>query len=152
LEINVLDIQNTGGIASQVFQVVQVIPLTSYTLSSWFASNAVPLVNGFEGIGFYNSTNHQWNNPILGFTDAAITTTTTWQPLSETVMAPANPDLASIEFAVVQVFYANTAGPQGSTLGFVDDVSLNAVPEPASMALLALGLSGLLFIRRRKAA
>lgn len=144
---SILNIQNDGGIASQVFQVVPVTPGTPYTLTAWFASNVSGAV-GIEQLLFFNSTTNQWDNPITAPPGVGtIGLSSTWQLVTETEIAPLNPG-GGTEYAVVQLYYANTGAAPGSSLGYVDQPSLTA-PEPASMLLFASGFLGLLLARRK---
>jgi len=59
---------------------------------------------------------------------------------------PLNP--VPIRFASI----AGTGIPEGVWTGTYDVYRLGSVPEPGSLALLGLGLSALVFVRRRKAA
>ena len=56
---------------------------------------------------------------------------------------------AAVKAVVVLVGFSNSAYTPNSTV-YVDDMDFDAVPEPASIALLASGLLGLLGISRKK--
>ena len=64
---------------------------------------------------------------------------TVWTPFSFTV-TPIGPT-ASVEF--------RAAGLSNSLGGYIDDVQLNAVPEPMTVSLLGLGLCGIVARRFR---
>ena len=53
--------------------------------------------------------------------------------------------------AMTTIAFLNATGV-GNNFAGVDNVDLEAIPEPASLALLGLGLSGLFLLRRRKSA
>jgi hypothetical protein len=68
-----------------------------------------------------------------------------WTTYSGSFTAPAGTDHLTIQFM------ANTGAAVGSTSKMhVDNVVLNAIPEPSTVGLVGLGLISLLGLRRRK--
>ena len=70
----------------------------------------------------------------------------TWNLISLTTATP--PAGSAKLSAVVALTTTSTYAPNSSF--FVDDMSLNAIPEPASLTLLGSGLLGLLGLSRKK--
>jgi hypothetical protein len=101
--------------------------------SEWTAANWATI--GSTNIGYFFGAKSE-SNPGDG--------TETWKVISGTDTAPAGAAHGKIYFQLVQ------GGSWDYTGGSVcfDNVSVVAIPEPVTMALLGIG--GLLFIRRRK--
>jgi len=100
--------------------------------------NASLTTNGFA------STFGNWTG---GGFNAAFTPTAndTWQQKSVTVTAPINAAYAG----VYAMFMQNGTQAAQQTMYF-DNASLTATPEPASLALVGMGLASFYLIRRRK--
>jgi hypothetical protein len=137
------NITATNNTFAGVFQDVPAIAGVQYTYSGFHQSaNANPLDYVTEArIEWRNSVSNTEvsRNQILPVAGAAYT------PFSLTIAAPAGADIARVVYAI-QTF--SDTGTTNTGDVFLDDLSLTAVPEPASLALLSLGALGL-FRRRR---
>ncbi len=118
-------------------------PGTEYTFAGWHATTSNPLDLGVE-------IRIEWRNSV---SNAEVTRTpnltpipnAAYSPFSLTASVPVGADTARIVYAV-QSF---STSPLGAGTVYLDDVSLTLVPEPSSMALLALGGAALLLRRRQ---
>lgn len=90
---------------------------------------------GYASVDSYNYT----QSPVLG-TESTLTFTI---PAAMRATLAANPTLGtSLNYQI--------GGGAGGTL-YLDNLRITEVPEPATMALLGLGMAGLLAFRRRRA-
>ena len=103
--------------------------LLSFDLSSWWTSGP-PAQPGELGVtvgpasGSYTESTNAYTTYTLPFTATAITTTLT---------------------------FTNT-GPTGNSYPQIDDVSVTAVPEPGTVAMLLAGLAAVGFMAKRRSA
>jgi hypothetical protein len=81
---------------------------------------------------------------FIGGTDAA----DSWKALSGEYTAPSGADTARVFLSLVNMD-STWSEPHTGSIGF-DDLSAEAVPEPASIMLVASGLLGLFGITRKK--
>ncbi len=149
-----LEMKNDGLAVTQAWQVINVAgtlpPNPSVGLSGWFtvSANSFGAVAGVQMRTFDSGTD--WSNPptlIVNATRQLDGASLTWEQI---LIAPV-PVPSSTEWIVAEVFYSNATLLQRGTNGFVDDVGLRIVPEPASIGLVCGGavvLGG--FARRRK--
>ena len=141
-----LSITNTNNSFAGVFQDVPVVAGTIYNYTGWFKTPSNPLDIGMEG-------RIEWRN---SGTDSEVSRTPnlTTIPTSDytqfllTATAPAGADIGRVVYAV------QSFGPEPTNTGIVylDDFSIVAVPEPATMALGAFAGLALMASRRRRVA
>lgn len=112
----------------------------AYELSFWYHARTN---NGYND----NGINVYWGDYLPG--DVAVSidglrqvNTPGW--IEQTVKLVASAETMFLMFAATG--YSNSLG------GFVDNVSLTAVPEPGTLALFGLGLMGLVLARRQQKA
>ena len=123
-------VSGPGGIR----QVIDTDPGQAYRIDFWMSGNAGPL--GTTSADGSRELNVLWNNGVIaGFTfvfqPGDQWNNLRWEKHSVLVMGATGLD--SLEFRSMSNFYAH-AGP------FVDAVSITAVPEPGTWAMLAAGL------------
>jgi hypothetical protein len=137
-----LTINNTNNSFAGVFQDVPVAAGQSVTFGGWNKTISSPLDLGAEfriewrdAVGEVGRTAN--NLPTLG---------SAYTPFSLTATAPANAITARVVYAI------QTFGPEPTNTGtvYIDDMSVTAVPEPASAGLIGVAALGLLKIVRRK--
>ena len=139
LELSINGVDNSFAGA---FQDVPVTGGLAYTFSGWHITTSSPLDLGIElRIEWRNSGS---NTEISRTPNLTTAPGATWSLFNLTAPAPAGADIARVVYAI------QTFGPEPSNTGtvYVDDVAL--VPEPSSIALLALGGFTLLACRRRQ--
>jgi hypothetical protein len=136
------------------YQVVTITPGQEYTYSMYVltdtgiaSSYATPVdlqLLFLNANGTTNGLSSAWSS---GGFSAAYTPTLndTWQQFNITLTAPANAVYA--ETYVMQMSSGSQTNAQNT---YFDNASLTPTPEPASLALVGMGLASFYLIRRRK--
>lgn len=130
-----------GLITTQAGQAVAISPGASIHMGAEFTTGAgVSGAVAALSLSFYNGN---FSNPI-GVTAASfgLDNLPDWQLFSLTTFAPLNAN-----WVLAQVMYNNAS--LGSHAGYVDNVTLQAVPEPSNLAMFAAGLASIIYLRRR---
>jgi hypothetical protein len=137
-----LSIINTPNAFAGAFQdVTGLTSGTDYIFNGFHVTSSSPLSLGVEiRIEWRNSSGEVSRTP-----NSTPVPGMTYSPWSLQATAPVGADTARVVYAV-QSF---STAPLGNGNVFVDDVSFTVVPEPSSMALLALGALGMMVWRRR---
>jgi hypothetical protein len=140
-----LSISNTPNSFAGAFQDVPgLTPGLDYIFNGFHATSSNPLSVGVE-------VRIEWRNSVSN-TEVSRTPNSTpvpglaYSPWNLQATVPAGADTARVVYAI-QSF---STSPLGNGNVFVDDVSFTAVPEPSTMALLALGGLGMLVWRQRE--
>lgn len=105
-----------------------------YYFSFWYQARTNNLYND-NGIDVY------WNGILVMDISNILASDAGWTEY--TAVFTADSDVAALSF--------NADGTSNSLGGFIDNVSLTSVPEPAPIALMALGIIGLVAARKRRA-
>jgi len=114
---------NNAGTGS-AYQEVAALGGTEYEFSLWGQADS----DAYTG-SFYLSLAWYQDNTFLSDDTQNIALTTDWTQYTLGATAPVNANLVQATFG----------GVDASTVGKFDDASLEAIPEPSSLALLALG-------------
>lgn len=132
---------NDGLVATQAGQAVAITPGASISMGANFTTGVgVSGALAAISLSFFNGN---YSNPV-GSTSASFTLDSSvgWQQLSLNTFAPLNAD-----WVLAQVMYNNAS--LGNNAGYVDNVTLQAVPEPSNWAMFAAGFASLVYLRRR---
>jgi hypothetical protein len=144
-----LSMRTEGLFATQAWQVTDVSanPFitagnATFTLSALFNAENIPAARANVVMQFYNGAGLGFEIPGSQLSASMIidNNPVTWQPLPLSGTIP-----AGTTWMVSQVSFVNST--IGAQPGFVDDVGLQIVPSPGSLALLSIG--GLVVRRRR---
>lgn len=155
--VKMLRMTDDGLVATQGFQATDVTSYAALIDSGGAIVNLgallnvdqnVPAASGGVTVLFFSAANwgSQIGSPLIGNT-ALDSSPATWELASVSGAVP-----VSTRWLVTQVAYSNASliGNDGAVHpGYVDAARLTITPEPAALALLAVG--GLLITRRRRA-
>jgi hypothetical protein len=137
-----------GNLAqADLTQSVAGTPGVKYVLSAWsrFEANWPEDVGTILAIDWLAGDSSLISSETLELRDAGQTTDGEWRESMVMGVAPAGTAFVQARASMVDG-HAAPANPQSA---FMDDFTLSAIPEPATVALIGLGLVGLLGIRRR---
>ena len=124
----------------QLWQAVSTSASQQYTFGVW--ARAFNTTNpGLQDFTAYLRDGSGTGGSILATISSSGGLTTTWQEYTVDFTALSGT-------TTIHIIDAASAGAVDSNDTVLDDVSLTAVPEPSSLALL--GLSGLMLVRRRR--
>ena len=138
-----LEINNSNNNFAGAFQDAVVVPGNPALWSVWHMSPSSPFDVGVEmRIEWRNSVS---NTEISRTLNSVTVPTNQYTQFSVASTVPAGVDTARLVYAI------QSFGPELTNTGivFVDDAFYDAVPEPASATLLALGAIGSLVFGRR---
>lgn len=132
---------------------------TSPTLSFWALGNASITGNVNYSLRYLDSVGNILN-PVVNTSFGNLINPNTWTEITTSVVIPVNTAAVFLEMTLA-------TGPTGPTVNldgsrtdygqakiFIDDVSLSvaAIPEPSTYALMLAGLAGVGFLARRRRA
>jgi hypothetical protein len=113
---------------------------STYTLSAYFNAN-VPSALAYVNMSYYDAT-YTYLGDLSSSPGTIDSNPATWQQKSLTAIAP-----LSTKYIISQVMYDENSITTSDGLihaGYVDSASLTVVPEPGTIALLGMGVFGLL--------
>ena len=118
-----IEIYKNGNLLANSFRTIQ---------SSWVASSL--------GTGPFDQVSISWSE-ALGVLDMSVGGTSVYSGFD---LGGFTPGVSDNKF-----FFSATTGAESMDV-FVDNISINTVPEPGSGAMLALGIGGLIALRRTR--
>jgi hypothetical protein len=125
---------------AQVTDVSAFSPGSTYTLSAYFNAN-VPAALAFVNMSFYDAS-YAYLGDLSSSPGLIDSNPATWEQKSLAMAAP-----LTTKYIVSQVLYDESSITTSDGLvhaGYVDSASLTVVPEPSTIALLGMGVFGLL--------
>ncbi len=132
---------------SGVYQDFTVTGGTKYTVSGWAYSPSTSAAVNWNGL-----MKVEWDEGTMEdvgyFYGDGVDANDAWKFISKDLTAPTSANVGRLVLYVTNNYGGN---PTAGSIGW-DDMSVEAVPEPASLILLGSGLLGLFGIGRRKQA